>query len=101
MFVIREGEDFVGLMPMFERQGAWKTLRAVGTGSSDYLHPIARQGYERHVGEALTEALRGYKGADLVDLHQIREDKPFNSAGYVPIEQARCLVLSLPSSLPP
>ena len=100
IFVFREGEDFVGLMPTFERQGAWQALRAVGTGSSDYLHPIARQGYERQVAEAVKNALRGYKGPDLIDLHQVREDKPLAGEldGFTSVEQARCLVLSLPSS---
>jgi CelD/BcsL family acetyltransferase involved in cellulose biosynthesis len=92
----REGDDLVGLMPLVKTQGAWKSLRAVGTGASDYLHAIARGGYEGAVSEAIAESLRGEKDTDLIDLHQVREDKPFAEAGYTAIEQARCLVLTLP-----
>lgn len=95
---VREGDDLVGLMPLLRTQGAWKSLRAVGTGSSDYLHAIARAEYEHAVYEAVAESLAGEKDADLIDLHQVREDKPFSVPGYTAIDQARCLVLSLPST---
>ncbi len=99
LITVREGDDLVGLMPLIQSQRAWKTLKAIGTGSSDYLHPIARAGYEESVNEAIAQSLDDAKGADLIDLHQVREDKPFaaNASKYIPIEQARCLVLDLPS----
>jgi CelD/BcsL family acetyltransferase involved in cellulose biosynthesis len=99
LITVREGEDLVGLMPLVQSQRAWKTLKAIGSGSSDYLHPIARSGYEQAVNDAVIDELQNTKGPDLIDLHQIREDKPFAASAqdYVPIEQARCLVLDLPN----
>jgi len=99
LIAVREGDDLVGLMPLIQSQRAWKTLKAIGTGASDYLHPIARAGYESAVSEAIEQSISDAKGADLVDLHQIREDKAFgkNANAYMPIEQARCLVLDLPN----
>lgn len=98
VITVREGNDLVGLMPLAQSQRAWKTLKAIGTGSSDYLHAIAREGYEHAVNEAISSNLQETKGPDLIDLHQVREDKPFalSASDYVPIEQARCLVLDLP-----
>ncbi len=96
LIAVKHGNDLVGLMSLMKTQGAWKSLRAVGTGSSDYLHAIARNGYEHAVSEAVSESLSNEKDADLIDLHQVREDKPFAEAGYTAIEQARCLVLTLP-----
>ena len=100
IIALREGDDLVGLMPLIHSQRAWKTLKAIGTGSSDYLHPIAREGYEQAVSEAVVSSLGHAKGSDLIDLHQVREDKPLTNLtqGYVPIEQARCLVLDLPNT---
>jgi CelD/BcsL family acetyltransferase involved in cellulose biosynthesis len=100
LITMREGNDLVGLMPLVQTQRAWKTLKALGSGSSDYLHAIAREGHEAAVSEAVSESLRSTKGPDLIDLHQIREDKPFASVAtdYVSIEQARCLVLDLPDT---
>lgn len=97
---LREGDDLVGLMPMVQRRRAWKTLKAIGTGTSDYLHPIARAGYEVAVNETVVSALQETSGPDLIDLHQIREDKPFIGFAqeYESISQARCLVLDLPST---
>lgn len=99
LVTVKQGDDLVGMMPLLQTQGAWKSMRAIGTGSSDYLHPIARKGYEASVTEAVQEHLATIKGPDLIDLHQIREDKPLSSTSdYVRIEQARCLVLSLPET---
>jgi CelD/BcsL family acetyltransferase involved in cellulose biosynthesis len=100
LITVREGKDLVGLMPLFQSQGVWKSLRAIGSGASDYLHAIARAGYEEKVGRAVSESLSSTRGADLIDLHQIREDMPLSPLppNYLAIEQARCLVLSLPST---
>jgi CelD/BcsL family acetyltransferase involved in cellulose biosynthesis len=95
---VYEGEDLVGLMPFAQSTGAWRALRASGGGPSDYLHPVAREGYERVVSDAVGEFLRGYQGADLVDLHQVRDDQPLSAWAPGPLEQAKCLVLELPSS---
>ena len=93
---VREGEDLVGLYPLTVKGGPWRTLRAMGTGPSDYLHPLARQGYETRVAEAITPLLREIKGVDLIDLHGLREDAPLG--GITTDDQARCLVLDLPST---
>lgn len=91
---VREGKDLVGLVPLFVARGPWRTLRAMGTGPSDYLHPLARSGREAAVAEALGPLLREIPGVDLIDLHGIREDQPL--ASITTHDQARCLVLDLP-----
>ena len=95
-----DGDALVGIMPLVRICRTWRTLRAMGGGPSDYLHPIARPGYEDAVAQALLEHLRVVGGIDLVDLHQIREDKALGAA--LPPEalcpQARCLVLDLPDT---
>ncbi len=91
---VREGKDLVGLYPISISGGPWRTLRAMGTGPSDYLHPLTREGYEAPVAAVLAPALRDVKGVDLIDLHGIREDQPLSSISTH--DQARCLVLDLP-----
>lgn len=99
-----EGEDLVGLMPMERRTGAWRTLRPMGCGPSDYLHPLVRTGFEKAVSESLMEALQSADGVDLVDFHQVRESHPFaqrwprNDESARILSQAKCLVLDLPKS---
>jgi CelD/BcsL family acetyltransferase involved in cellulose biosynthesis len=93
-FEVREGKDLVGLYPTFVTSGPWRTLRAMGTGPSDYLHPLARVGCEADVAKALEPALREFKGVDLLDLHGIRDDQPLGT--MTTDDQARCLVLDLP-----
>jgi CelD/BcsL family acetyltransferase involved in cellulose biosynthesis len=66
----------------------------MGTGPSDYLHPLARGGHEPEVAQALEPALRELSGVDLLDLHGLREDQPL--ASMTTDDQARCLVLDLP-----
>ena len=91
---VREGRDLVGLFPLTIGAGPWRTLRAMGTGPSDYLHPIVRGGMVESVSEAIEAAMRGMRGVDLLDLHGIREDAPL--AAMTTDDQARCLVLDLP-----
>lgn len=90
----REGRDLVGLFPLTLSRGPWRALRAMGTGPSDYLHPLVRGGYESSVADALDSELRGFRGADLLDLGCLREDLPLG--GLATQDQARCLVLDLP-----
>jgi CelD/BcsL family acetyltransferase involved in cellulose biosynthesis len=98
-FVVYEGDDLVGLMPLMRTRGPWRTLRPMGLGPSDYLHPLARVGYEDAVTACLLESMSTTKNVDLIDLHQIRETRAL-AASFVgtTIEQATCLVLDLPSS---
>lgn len=91
---VREGRDLVGLYPLAIGGGSWRALRAMGTGPSDYLHPLAREGWEEPVASALGAALREVRGVDLLDLHGLREDQPL--ASITTDDQARCLVLDLP-----
>lgn len=104
IFTFHDGKDLVGLMPMVKRFGAWRTLRPMGCGPSDYLHPLARMGYEDAVGSALMEALTSAVDIDLVDFHQVRETQPFalswpkDMANVRILPQAKCLVLDLPET---
>ncbi|HZH98115.1 MAG TPA: GNAT family N-acetyltransferase, partial [Fimbriimonadaceae bacterium] len=96
-----EGEDLVGLMPLYVSTGAWRALRAIGTGASDYLHPVCRRGHESGIAQALLEHLAERPAGDVIDLHQVREDAPgssLRSSQIQTIEQATCLVLDLPST---
>ena len=95
-YEVREGKDLVGLYPAAVKSGPWRTLRAMGTGPSDYLHPLAREGNEEAVAAALAPRLRETKGVDLLDLHGLREDQPL--AAIATDDQARCLVLDLPAT---
>ena len=97
VFAFYEGNDLVGLMPMVKGLGPWRTLRPMGVGPSDYLHPLTRNGYETQVAEELATQLDELRDIDLVDLHQVRETRAL--AGTMkgqPIEQATCLLLDLP-----
>src|ERR1700733_643641 len=49
ILTIREGNDLVGLMPLTRTIGPWRTIRAMGSGASDYLHPLAQTGSEEIV----------------------------------------------------
>lgn len=93
-----DGNDLVGLYPLSVTAVPWRVLRAIGNLSSDYLHPLARKGYESEVAQAIADYLRIVPAVDLIDLHQVREDQPLASAGIgqAACEQARCLVLDLP-----
>lgn len=96
----REGDDLVGLWPLCTRPGAWTALRPMGAGASDYLHPLVRTGYEASAGGALA-TLACDQPYGVLDLHQVREDMPGappESSDAVVAEQAKCLVLDLPST---
>lgn len=108
VFAAYEGKDLVGLYPASISRGPWRTLRAIGSGASDYLHPLARSGYEQTVTEAFTEEMLHLPDVDLIDLHQVRETNPLArtlqarfSNDALPLKmraQATCLVLDLPAS---
>lgn len=98
--LVHEGETLVGLMPLVRVGGPWTSIRAMGGGPSDYLHPLARPGFEEAVARSVVEHIRSLEGVDLLDLHQVRDDRAL--AGKLPssyaMSQARCLVLELPKS---
>lgn len=95
---IREGTDLIGLYPLLRSSGAWRSLRPIGVGASDYLHPISITGREREVEAAVAERVVALTDVDLVDLHQIRETRALveEIAMERPVRQATCLVLDLP-----
>jgi len=97
---VREGGDLVGLMPLTRSIGMWRTLRAMGSGSSDYLHPLAREGCEEVVASEIAQCLREVTRVDLIDLHQVRETQPLAgfASGELRKEQSTCLLLDLPDS---
>lgn len=92
---LREGDDLVGLYPLYISNGPWRALRAIGTGQSDYLHPLTRNGYADKVRDAVIDHVKLESDADLLDLHQLREDIVVFPE---PTEQAVCLTLDLPDS---
>jgi CelD/BcsL family acetyltransferase involved in cellulose biosynthesis len=100
LVAVYEGEDLVGLMPLTRTGGPWRTVRAMGSGPSDYLHPLARSGYEHKVAAKVAEHLASLSRVDLIDLHQVRETNALaahlRTRGQ--IEQATCLVLDLPAT---
>jgi CelD/BcsL family acetyltransferase involved in cellulose biosynthesis len=100
LLAIREGNDLIGLMPMTLAMGTWRTIRAMGSGKSDYLHPLARAGYEGSVAAELANHLLEAGKIDLIDLHQVRESQPLaeHAAAKIKIEQATCLLLDLPAT---
>ncbi|HSI72675.1 MAG TPA: GNAT family N-acetyltransferase [Fimbriimonas sp.] len=99
LFAFYEGSDLVGLVPMVKVVGPWRTLRPMGIGPSDYLHPLAREGYEQAVADMLVSELGDLKDVDLIDLQQVRETRALaESMKGTVIEQATCLSLDLPSS---
>lgn len=95
--VMEEGNDLVGVFPLMKVRGPWRTLRPMGVGPSDYLHPLARRGAEAEVARAVEAYLAEVSDVDLIDLHQVRDDKPLaaTEAGQT-FDQAVCLVLDLP-----
>lgn len=100
LVAVHEGSDLVGLMPLTRSIGTWRTVRAMGSVASDYLHPVARDGYESSVAGEVSAFLETSAKADLVDLHQIRETQPLvdRAPSKARVEQATCLLLDLPKS---
>ena len=102
---VYEGDDLIGLMPLYRTFGPWRALRPMGCGASDYLHPLARRGLEGQVAAAIAIHFAELKGVDLIDLHQIRESEPLATAlmGSIgrngqQLNQAACPVLDLPDT---
>ena len=98
LFALYEGDDLVGLMPLTESRGPWKALRAMGSGPSDILQPIARKGCEEAVSRAFADYVKEIKSIDVVDLHQIRSDSTLAQFFPEAFPQATCLLLDLPES---
>jgi CelD/BcsL family acetyltransferase involved in cellulose biosynthesis len=85
-------ELLVGILPLILKRGAWTTLRSMGAGPSDYLHPLIRTGHEPEAWEAFLNAFHVL--SPLADIHQISErGVTFENPG---LENATCLVVDLP-----
>ncbi|CAN5390339.1 hypothetical protein BH11ARM1_BH11ARM1_12490 [soil metagenome] len=98
-YAFYEGDDLVGLYPMFKTLGPWRTLRPMGVGPSDYLAPLSREGYDSEVAGILHDQLQNAKDVDLIDVHQLRENQALASEFRGdPICQATCLVIDLPKT---
>ncbi len=98
-YALYEGSDLVGLFPMVRGLAPWRTLRPSGIGPSDYLHPLARAGYENAFAEHLCGATDEMTDVDLLDFHQLRESRELPAAlGGEPLVQATCLLLDLPKT---
>lgn len=96
---IRDDSHLVGLMPMVRTAFPWRSLRAMGAGVSDYLHPLAREGYEDVVADLLWKHFGGIPGVDLVDLQQIRETSALATRSQgSSLRDEDCFVLDLPST---
>jgi len=100
VFLLYEGGELVGAMPLTRSRLPWRTLRSMGAGASDYLHPLVRPGYEATFAAAFMEHCTAERAGDLLDLHQLREGDPLLSV--VPNSnrtlQATCPVLELPKT---
>ena len=73
LIAVREGDLLVGLAPLMLRRGpGFGRLLLVGTGSTDYLDVLAREGWEREVAEAGARALEGMDGWRVADLQELR-----------------------------
>lgn len=100
IFTVREGNDLIGMMPMYETNFPLRSLKSMGRGYSDYLHPLVRSGYERSFSALLSEHLCGLRDVDLVDLQHIRETHSLLElmSDAKVIDQDGCYVLDLPSN---
>ena len=91
---IKEGNDLVGLWNLYRHRSGWRSIRPLGVGPSDYLGPIGEY------NELYREAIQDLNKKSLLDIHQLPSDHPALGSleGHEAIEQAKCLVLDLPSS---
>lgn len=98
VLALSEGSDLVALYPLFRTRSPWRALRAVGTGGSDYLHPLVRPGYETAFVATFREYATQVSDVDLLDLHQLREDLSVSRllAAESGKPHAECCLLDLP-----
>src|SRR5215216_5192665 len=73
LIVVRDGGLLVGLLPLMVPRGlSFGRLLLIGTGSTDYLDVLAREGWEQEVAEAGARALKGLGGWRVADLRDVR-----------------------------
>jgi CelD/BcsL family acetyltransferase involved in cellulose biosynthesis len=72
---VRSGELLVGVLPlMIQQRFGFKRLLFIGTGVTDYLDLLAREGAEREVAEAGVRVLRRLGPWQVADLQELRPD---------------------------
>jgi CelD/BcsL family acetyltransferase involved in cellulose biosynthesis len=73
LIAVRDGDLLVGLMPLMLKRwwGSSGWLHFIGTGLTDYLDILVREGWETQVATAGVEALRRMNLWTMVDLHEI------------------------------
>jgi CelD/BcsL family acetyltransferase involved in cellulose biosynthesis len=74
LITVRSGEGLlVGILPlMLKHRWGFGKLLFVGSGQTDYLDVIAREGWEEEVSEAGVSALRQMGSWQVADLHQLQ-----------------------------
>jgi CelD/BcsL family acetyltransferase involved in cellulose biosynthesis len=98
ILTIRREDRLIGLFPLVRKTHAWTTLRPMGTGPSDYLHPLMRTGVEHDVWDAISSWLFDGRPASVVDLHQFSERQDLIPEDEQTVANATCLVVDLPDS---
>jgi CelD/BcsL family acetyltransferase involved in cellulose biosynthesis len=72
---VRSGELMVGILPlMIQRRYGFKRLLFVGTGVTDYLDLLAREGWEGEVAEAGVRVLGRLGPWEVADLQELRPE---------------------------
>jgi CelD/BcsL family acetyltransferase involved in cellulose biosynthesis len=76
LVTVRDGEGLlVGLIPfMLERRAGFGRLLFVGSGITDYLDVLVREGWERRVAEAGVGVLRRMGSWRVADLQELRPE---------------------------
>ena len=75
LVTLREGGLLVGLLPlMLERGWGFSRLLFVGSGTTDYLDMLARQGWESAIARHAAEALRQMDDWMVADLQEMRPE---------------------------
>ena len=75
LITLRSGDLLVGLIPlMLERRWGFVRLLFIGTGPTDYLDVLVREGWEAEVSEAGVHAIKGLGSWRVADLQQVRSE---------------------------
>jgi len=75
LITVRDESLLVGIIPlMLERRVGFGRLLFIGTGLTDYLDSLAREGWEDKVSEAGVRALRQINSWQVTDLQQLRPE---------------------------
>src|SRR5215204_3613143 len=67
-----EGGSLVGVLPLMVERGPLRRLLLVGSGVSDYLDVLVREGWEERVAQAASRALGEVGPWRVADLQELR-----------------------------